>query len=132
MVSGRSPASAGTRCAALRSAPPLLLRSDLLRRCVLRSDLRRAQDYCTNCSGPLAAPGLYGALSGVRTQGYGDEVFVKHIADHMHTQKYPTSSGSKTLQELGFRYPSPLSPLPPPPPLPPPRPPLERRRATAS
>ena len=32
MVSGRSPASAGTRCAALRSAPPLL-RSDLLRRC---------------------------------------------------------------------------------------------------
>ena len=60
---------------------------------MLRSDLRRcAQDYCTNCSGPLAAPGLYGALSGVRTQGYGDEVFVKHIADHMHTVKVSSSA----------------------------------------
>ena len=63
-----------------------------------------AQDYCTNCSGPLAAPGLYGALSGVRTQGYGDEVFVKHIADHMHTVKYKATGGQKTLQELGFHY----------------------------
>ena len=59
---------------------------------MLRSDLRCAQDYCTNCSGPLAAPGLYGALSGVRTQGYGDEVFVKHIADHMHTVKVSSSA----------------------------------------
>ena len=71
-------------------------------------------DYCTNCSGPIplhaAAPGQFGA--GLR--GHGGEAFVKHIADHMHTQKYPTSSGSKTLQELGFRYPSLLSRLPSP------------------
>ena len=71
-------------------------------------------DYCTNCSGPIplhaSAPGIFGA--GLR--GHGGEAFVKHIADHMHTQKYPTSSGSKTLQELGFRYPSPLSRLPSP------------------
>ena len=61
---------------------------------MLRSNLSAvcAQDYCTNCSGPLAAPGLYGALSGVRTQGYGDEVFVKHIADHMHTVKVSSSA----------------------------------------
>ena len=30
----------------------------------------------------------------------GGEAFVKHIADHMHTVKYKTSGGSKTLQEL--------------------------------
>ena len=74
-------------------------------------------DYCTNCSGPIplhaSAPGIFGA--GLR--GHGGEAFVKHIADHMHTQKYPTSSGSKTLQELGFRYPSPSHACPPPTPL---------------
>ena len=79
------------RCSAQCSAQ--LRSSSALCCCVLRSDLRRcAQDYCTNCSGPLAAPGLYGALSGVRTQGYGDEVFVKHIADHMHTVKVSSSA----------------------------------------
>ena len=46
-------------------------------------------DYCTNCSGPLGST------------GYGDEVFVKHIADYMHTEK---QSNGKTLQELGFHY----------------------------
>ena len=40
----------------------------------------------------------------MRTQGYGDEVFVKHIADHMHTVKYKATGGQKTLQELGFHY----------------------------
>jgi hypothetical protein len=34
----------------------------------------------------------------------GGEAFVKHIADHMHTVKYKTSGGSKSLQELGFKY----------------------------
>eukprot|EP01051_Picozoa_sp_SAG22_P031818 SAG22_NODE_13086_length_419_cov_1.221875_1_plen_77_part_10 len=37
-------------------------------------------DYCTNCSGPLFGDGL-----AARSRGYGDEVFVKHIADHIHT-----------------------------------------------
>eukprot|EP01052_Picozoa_sp_SAG31_P024685 SAG31_NODE_2117_length_6412_cov_7.762712_2_plen_67_part_00 len=44
-------------------------------------------------------PGIFG--SGLR--GHGGEAFVKHIADHMHTQKYE-SGGGKTLQELGFKY----------------------------
>lgn len=52
--------------------------------------------------GPLLQAGLYG--DGVRTEGYGDEVFVKHIADHMHTVKYKATGGQKTLQELGFHY----------------------------
>jgi hypothetical protein len=47
---------------------------------------------------------LYG-YAGVRATGYGDEVFAKHIADHMHTVKYKTIGGAqKTLQELGFKY----------------------------
>ena len=52
--------------------------------------------------GPLLQAGLYG--EGVRTTGYGDEVFVKHIADHMHTVKYKATGGQKTMQQLGFHY----------------------------
>jgi hypothetical protein len=47
-----------------------------------------------------------GGLAAFRSQsrGFGGEHFIKHIADHMHTVKYPTSSGgTTTLQELGFR-----------------------------
>lgn len=63
-----------------------------------------AQTDCTNCSGPLDP--VQGRVAGVRSTGYGDEVFVKHIADHMHTVKYKMASGApdKTLHELGFRY----------------------------
>ena len=62
-------------------------------------------DYCTNCSGPQGMPWWGGQpLFGSGLRGYGGENFVKHIADHMHNVKYNTSSGPKTLQQLGFGY----------------------------
>ena len=71
-------------------------------------------DYCQNCSGPQgmsAGDVLVGrsstigrALVGSGLRGFGGEIFVKHIADHMHNVKYNTSNSPKTLQELGFAY----------------------------
>jgi hypothetical protein len=93
---------------AWRYSPQLLVLSSLSVCVALDNGLGKRpglgwnSDYCTNCSGPLHP--LYG-YAGVRATGYGDEVFVKHIADHMHTVKYKTIGGAqKTLQELGFKY----------------------------
>ena len=62
-------------------------------------------DYCQNCSGPQGMSWWGGqALVGSGLRGFGGEIFVKHIADHMHNVKYNTSSSPKTLQELGFAY----------------------------
>lgn len=69
-------------------------------------------DYCTNCTGPASAIPLSARLGG-GLRGFGGEHFIKHIADHMHTVKYPTSTAPQTLQELGFRYVNMVSRTPP-------------------
>jgi hypothetical protein len=62
-------------------------------------------DYCTNCSHHYWVRSGLGATNGAQPANQ-NEIWVKHMADHMHTHKYRMASdGSiKTMQELGFHY----------------------------
>ena len=60
-------------------------------------------DYCSNCSTKYP-PGLLRAGASPSVQ---NEAWVKHMADHVHTVKYPLASDpsqSKTMQELGYLF----------------------------
>ena len=62
-------------------------------------------DYCSNCSHHYWLRAGLGARAGAQAANQ-NELWVRHMADHMHTHKYRMASdGSmKTMQELGFRY----------------------------
>ena len=60
-------------------------------------------DYCSNCSTKYP-PYLLRAGASPSVQ---NEAWVKHMADHVHTVKYPLASDqsqSKTMQELGYLF----------------------------
>ena len=60
-------------------------------------------DYCSNCSTKYP-PGLLRAGASPSVQ---NEAWVKHMADHVHTVKYPLASDqsqSQTMQELGYLF----------------------------
>ena len=61
-------------------------------------------DYCSNCS--TKYPGTYLLRAGA-SPSVQNEAWVKHMADHVHTVKYPLASDpsqSKTMQELGYLF----------------------------
>ena len=60
-------------------------------------------DYCSNCSTKYP-PYLLRAGASPSVQ---NEAWVKHMADHVHTVKYPLASDqsqSQTMQELGYLF----------------------------